>query len=78
MIPDWEHPLQHINNLVPYTLRMLTRWPGALDRSLAYFFIFIFVMFSLSFFHSRVSAPLCASARLVVLKGFITNSLKNT
>ena len=70
-LPDWEHPLQHINNLVPYTLRMLTRWPGALDRSLASSFFFVIVFLFLPFF--CVSAPLCASARLVVLKGFDTN-----
>lgn len=74
MIPDWEHPLQHINNLVPYTLRMLTRWPGALDRSLASFF-FSYLFLFLSF---CVSAPLCASARLVVLKGFVMNPERKT
>lgn len=45
---------------------MLTRWPGALDRSFGFSFFI-----SLSSFVSR--ATLCASARLVVLKGFATN-----
>lgn len=49
---------------------MLTRWPGALDRSLASFLL----SFRLSFFHSCISAPLCANAQLVVLKEFVTNS----
>lgn len=45
---------------------MLTRWPGALDRSLASFcYCFLFLS---SIFVSQ--PPSCASARLVVLKGF--------
>lgn len=63
-----EHPLQHINNVVPYTLRMLTRWPGALDCSFAFYDCFLFLM--------SVPAPLCASAQLVVLKSLL-QTLKN-
>lgn len=49
--------------MVPYTLRMLTRWPGALDCVFAFYDCFVFLMF--------VSAPLCASAQLVVLKSLL-------
>ncbi len=56
--------------------------PGALHTPHAYTlawcfgsqFGFFLLLFPLSFFHFCVSAPLCASARLVVLKGFVTNS----
>lgn len=66
MTPDWEHPLQHINNLVPYTLRMLTRWPGALDRSLASFLLMFPLLFVLPFlFLSFLFFLFCPSAPLV-------------
>lgn len=51
---------------MPYTLRMLTRWPGALDCSLDFCHCFLFLPV---FFCSLLClSPLCASARLVVLK----------
>lgn len=58
--------------------------PGALHTPHAYTlawcfgsqFGFFLLSFPLSFFHFYVSAPLCASARLVVLKEFVTNSYK--
>lgn len=45
---------------------MLTRWPGALDCSLDFCQRFLFL--PVLFFFSLCLSPLCASARLVVLK----------